>query len=168
MMKLLHFLLNLISCLFVYIGYRIEIVCLIGTLSTILQHFKPKIKLSDPLLLANGTLSCQIYPAGKVDISRHLATPGFPQCEWVTILLASSVWMLVLCVVKYSRPPDLKSSSNVSLPFAWARKRPQLSRFLKAIMYKGELHRACLHCFLDKLFYFPLFWTRKPSFYMSL
>ena len=22
-------------------------------------------------------------------------------------------------VVKYSRPPDLKSSSNVSLPFAW-------------------------------------------------
>jgi hypothetical protein len=26
---------------------------------------------------------------------------------------------LVHCVVKYSRPPDLKSSSNVSLPFAW-------------------------------------------------
>ena len=37
----------------------------------------------------------------------------------VTILLASSVWMLVHCVVKYSRPPDLKSSSNVSFPFAW-------------------------------------------------
>ena len=35
----------------------------------------------------------------------------------VTILLASSVWMLVHCVVKYSRPPDLKLSSNVSLPF---------------------------------------------------
>jgi hypothetical protein len=33
--------------------------------------------------------------------------------------LASSVRMLVHCVVKYSRPPDLKSSSNVSLPFAW-------------------------------------------------
>ena len=37
----------------------------------------------------------------------------------VTILSASSVWTLVHCVVKYSRPPDLKSSSNVSLPFAW-------------------------------------------------
>jgi hypothetical protein len=29
------------------------------------------------------------------------------------------VQTLVHCVVKYSRPPDLKSSSNVSLPFAW-------------------------------------------------
>ena len=26
---------------------------------------------------------------------------------------------LVHCIVKHSRPPDLKSSSNVSLPFAW-------------------------------------------------
>ena len=25
----------------------------------------------------------------------------------------------VHCVVKYSRPPDLNSSSNVSFPFAW-------------------------------------------------
>ena len=46
-----------------------------------------------------------------------LATPlGSPSR---TILLASSVQTLVHCVVKYSRPPDLKSSSNVSLPFAW-------------------------------------------------
>ena len=37
----------------------------------------------------------------------------------MTILLASSVQTLVHCVVKYSRPPDLKSSSNVSLQFAW-------------------------------------------------
>ena len=37
----------------------------------------------------------------------------------VTILSASSVRTMVHCVVKYSRPPDLKSSSNVSLPFAW-------------------------------------------------
>ena len=27
--------------------------------------------------------------------------------------------MLVHCAVKYGRPPDLKSSSNVSLQFAW-------------------------------------------------
>ena len=37
----------------------------------------------------------------------------------VTILSASSMQTLVNCVVKYSRPPDLKSSSNVSFPFAW-------------------------------------------------
>ena len=66
-------------------------------------------KPSDPLLLAYGTLRCGMYPAGKVAISQ----PS------VTTLSASSVRTLVHCVVKYSRPPDLKSSSNVSLPFAW-------------------------------------------------
>ena len=37
----------------------------------------------------------------------------------MTILSASPVQMLVHCVVKHSRPPDLKSSSNVTLTFAW-------------------------------------------------
>ncbi len=41
--------------------------------------------------------------------------PGSPR---VTIMSASSVRTLVHCVVKHSRPPDLKSSSDVSLPFA--------------------------------------------------
>ena len=54
-----------------------------------------------------------MYPAGKVAISWP---PGSPN---VTILSTSSVRMLVHYVVKYSRPPDIKSSSNVSLPFAW-------------------------------------------------
>ena len=36
-------------------------------------------KPSDPLLLADVTLRCEMYPAGKVDISWHLAIPGFPQ-----------------------------------------------------------------------------------------
>ena len=49
--------------------------CHIGTLSTILQHFTHTMKPSDPLLLADVTLRCGMYPAGKVDISRHLATP---------------------------------------------------------------------------------------------
>ena len=57
------------------IGYRIEIVCLIGTLSTILQHCTHTMKPSDPLLLADGTLHCGMYPAGKVAISWHLITP---------------------------------------------------------------------------------------------
>ena len=45
----------------------------LGTLSTILQHFT--------LLLADVTLRSRsgMYPAGKVDISQHLAIPGFPQ-----------------------------------------------------------------------------------------
>ena len=38
-------------------------------------------KSSDPLLLADGTLHCGMYPAGKVAISQHLATPGFPQVD---------------------------------------------------------------------------------------
>ena len=69
-------------------------------------------KASDQLLLANGPLHCGMYPAGKVAISQHLATPKFPQCS-VIILLASLVRSLVYCVVKYSRPPDLKSAQIV-------------------------------------------------------
>ena len=70
-------------------------------------------KPSDPLLLADVTLRSGMYPAGKVAIFRHLATPRFPKCDHtVSKLNANSE-------VKYSRPPDLKSSSNVSLPFAW-------------------------------------------------
>ena len=38
-------------------------------------------KPSDPLLLANVTSHCGMYPAGEVDISRHLAIPGFPQSD---------------------------------------------------------------------------------------
>ena len=52
--------------------------------------------------------------------SCHLLTPSHPPGSLnMTILWASSVWTLVHCVVKYSRPPDLKSFLNVSLPFAW-------------------------------------------------
>ena len=80
--------------------------CRTTNLSNSITH---TMKRTDPLLLAYGTLHCGMYPAGKVAISQ----PS------VTILLASSVRTLVHCVVKYSRPPDLKSSSNVSLPFAW-------------------------------------------------
>ena len=36
---------------------------------------------SDPLLLANDTLHCRMYPTCKFAISQHLATPGFPQCD---------------------------------------------------------------------------------------
>ena len=36
-------------------------------------------KPNDKLLLADVTLRCRMYPAGKVDVSQHLAIPGFPQ-----------------------------------------------------------------------------------------
>ena len=57
---------------------RIEIV-------TILEHYQPSyntshtVKPNDLLLLTDVTLRCGMYPAGKVDISRHLATPEFPK-----------------------------------------------------------------------------------------
>ena len=64
-----------------FIGYWIEIVSLIGTLSTILQHFTHTMKPSDPQLLANGNLRCGKYPTSKVAISQHLAIPRFPQSD---------------------------------------------------------------------------------------
>ena len=59
---------------------RIEIV-------TILVHYQPSyntshtMKPSNPLLLADVALLCGMYPANKVDISQHLASPGFPQSD---------------------------------------------------------------------------------------
>ena len=47
--------------------------------------------------------------------------PQLPGSPSLTILSASSVQTLhagSMCIVKYSRPPDFKSFSNVSLPFA--------------------------------------------------
>ena len=44
---------------------------------TTLHTMKP----SDPLLLADVTLRYGMYPAGKVDISQHLAIPRFPQSD---------------------------------------------------------------------------------------
>ena len=102
---------------------RIEIVA-------ILLYYQPSCNASQPmkpsysLLMADVTLCCGLYPSGKVDISRHLAITDSPR---VTILSASLVRTLVHCVVKHSRSPDLKLSSNVSLPFAC--NRPQLIEF---------------------------------------
>ena len=38
-------------------------------------------KPSDPLLIADVTLRYGMYPAGKVDISQHLAIPEFLQSD---------------------------------------------------------------------------------------
>ena len=38
-------------------------------------------KPSDPLLLADGTLRCKMYPAGKAAISQHLDSQGFLECD---------------------------------------------------------------------------------------
>ena len=99
-------------------------------------------KPSDPLLLADVTLSCRIYPAGKVDISQHLAIPRFPQSDDTVSKQSAD---LFLCVVKHSRPPDLKSSSNVSFPFAYnrARNRPQLYD----VKYVVTNFLRCKNCF---------------------
>ena len=65
--------------------------------------------------MTDVTFCCEMYPAGKVDIPRHLAIPGFLQSDH-TVGKPSA---MVHCVVKHSKPPDLKASSNVSLPFTW-------------------------------------------------
>ena len=97
-------------------------------------HYQPfhynshTMKSSDPLLLADGNLRCGMYPAGKVAISQYLVTPGFPRCDQTVGKLSADAAFIEM---KHSRPPDLKSSSNVSLPFAWItgpRKRTQLTQ----------------------------------------
>ena len=51
-------------------------------------------KPSDPLLLPDGTLRCRMYPAGKVAISWHLATPGLPQCDHIVQKLSADAGLL--------------------------------------------------------------------------
>ena len=43
-----------------------------------INHPSHTMKPSDPLLLADVTLHCGMYPGGKVDIAQHLAIPSFP------------------------------------------------------------------------------------------
>ena len=79
---------------------------------TILVHYQPSYNTShtqssDPLLLANVTLHCGMYPTGKFDISRHLAIPGFPQSDHTFSKPSADAGSLC----SDSRPPDLKSSS---------------------------------------------------------
>ena len=100
-------------------------------------------KSSDPLLLADGNLHCGMYPAGKVAISRHLATPGFPQCDHTVSKLSADAGSLH-CIVNYSRPPDLKSSSNVSLTFAWITWGPQQTP-AQCINYRFHLGCVTVH-----------------------
>ena len=81
----------------------------IGTLSTILQHCTLTLTYCcSPMALCTAGYILQ----AKLPSLDTQPPPGSPS---VTILLASSVRMLVYCVVKYSRPPDLKSSLNTCL-----------------------------------------------------
>ena len=48
-------------------------------------------KPSEPLLLPNVTLRCGMYLTGKVDISQHVAIPGFPQSDHTVLILVNIV-----------------------------------------------------------------------------
>ena len=63
------------------IGYRIKIVCLIGTLSTILLHSTHTMKLSDPLLLALAlcTAGCILTSSHPQMSASHLL--GLKACN---------------------------------------------------------------------------------------
>ena len=109
--------------------------CHLGTLSTILQHFThhetqwpaPACRCHFALLDVSRRRNCQIL------------TPCHPLVPpRVTILSPSLVQTLVHYVVKHSRPPDLKSSSNISIPCAWITgpcKWTQLLDLLSKLLY---------------------------------
>ena len=53
-------------------------------------------KLSDQLLLTDGTLHYGMFPVGNVAISRHLATPGFPQRGFESLLAMICQYLISL------------------------------------------------------------------------
>ena len=95
---------------------RIEIVA-------ILIHYQPSYNSLhtqwNPVIHCCSPMS--LWAAGYILQAKltYLDTQPSPSSPRVTILSASSVRTMVHCVVKHSRPPDLKSSSNVSLPSPW-------------------------------------------------
>ena len=85
-------------------------------------------KPSNPLLLADVTLRCGMYPAGKVAISWHLAKPGFPQFDHTVSKLSSDTGSLWNTVKQASRPQViLKTQPPIWLDYR-ARNRPQLKK----------------------------------------
>ena len=70
-----------------------------------------------PLLLAKSALSCWMYPTAQIVFFPHLPIPGFPP-EWPYCQQAQCRRRFTVKHSK-SRPPDLKSSSKLNLPFAW-------------------------------------------------
>ena len=77
--------------------------------------------------MSHCTVACILLAKlASLNTMQHLSSPR------VTILSASSVRKLVHCETQQSRPPDLKSPSKLSLPFAWitelATDLPSLSR----------------------------------------
>ena len=98
----------------------------LGTLSTILQHLT-----HNETQWPTATRRCR-FALHDVSCrqSWHLSTPSHLRVppEWPTVGKPSTD-AGSLCSEKHSRPPELKSSSNVSLPFAWItgpRKQTQL------------------------------------------
>ena len=105
-------------------------------------------KPSDPLLLAEGTLHCGMYPASKDPISRHLATPGFPQHDHTVGKLSADPGSLCSEVQQTSWPQViLKCQPPICLDYR-ARNRPQLwcsSTWLLLRNLNSILFWFCLH-----------------------
>ena len=80
-----------------------------GTLSTIIQYRTHTMIPNEPLL-ADGTLHCRMFLAGKVAIIRQLVTPVSPAGTDKLSVDAST------SDLSTSNHPH---SSNVSLPYAW-------------------------------------------------
>ena len=82
-------------------------------------------KPSEPLPLANVTLPCGMYSAGKVDISQHLAIPGFPQSDHTVSKLSADADSLWNTVKQASRlQVILKTQPTICFDYR-ARNRPQ-------------------------------------------
>ena len=74
-------------------------------------------------LVADGNLHCGMYPAGKVAISRHLVTPGFPRCDHTI-----GKQTLAIIEMKYSRPQViLKCQPPICLDYRSAQTDPAYS-----------------------------------------
>ena len=102
---------------------------------------------SDPLLLAD--VKCILQ--AMLTYLNNQPSLGFPR---VTILLANSVLMLVYCLEKHSRPPDLKSSPNVSATHLLGLQGPQQTQ--AQILYKRQVAMGSTGNFLQQYFFNPI------------
>ena len=111
---------------------------------TILQHCTHTMKPRDPLLLADGTLRCGMYPAGKVVISQH---PSIFRLKWPWFAFSSIFSWLYIVFWESATHFDVWGTTFSNLIASWL--GPKFNVKVNLSSDKNWSKHIYVHCRLD-------------------